>query len=50
MILSNVEIQRAIDAGWLVLDPEPLPRKPGLDGADCFYQTSAVDLGVWQAA
>jgi len=44
MILSNVEIQRAIDAGRLVLDPEPLPRRPGPDGADCPYQTSAVDL------
>jgi dCTP deaminase len=44
MILSNVEIQRAIDVGRLVLDPEPLPRRPGFDGADCPYQTSAVDL------
>ena len=44
MILSNVEIQRAIDAGRLVLDPEPLPRRPAPDGADCPYQTSAVDL------
>jgi dCTP deaminase len=44
MILSNVEIQHAIDAGQLVLDPEPLPRRPGPDGATCPYQTSAVDL------
>jgi dCTP deaminase len=44
MILSNVEIQRAIDVGCLVLDPEPFPRRPGSDGADCPYQTSAVDL------
>jgi hypothetical protein len=44
MILSNVEIQRAIDEGRLLLDPEPLPRKPGWDGADCPYQTSAVDF------
>jgi hypothetical protein len=44
MILSNVEIQRAIDVGRLVLDPEPLPRRPAPDGADCPYQTSAVDL------
>ena len=34
MILSNVEIQRAIDVGRLVLDPEPLPRRPGPDGAN----------------
>jgi dCTP deaminase len=44
MILSNVEIHRALDEGRLVLDPEPKPRKPGDDGADCPYQTSAVDL------
>jgi dCTP deaminase len=44
MILSNVEIHRAIDEGRLVLDPEPLPRRPGLEGVDCPYQTSAVDL------
>jgi dCTP deaminase len=44
MILSNVEIQRALDEGRLVIDPEPLPRKPGGQGIDCPYQTSAVDL------
>lgn len=44
MILSNVEIQLALDEGRLVLDPEPRPRIPGADGADCPYQTSAVDL------
>jgi dCTP deaminase len=44
MVLSNVEIQRAMDEGRLVLDPEPIPRKPGSDGADCPYQTSSVDL------
>jgi dCTP deaminase len=44
MILSNVEIQRALDKKRLVIDPEPLPRMPGADGLDCPYQTSAVDL------
>ena len=44
MILSNVEIQRALDEGRLVLDPEPLPRNSGPGGANCPYQTSAVDL------
>jgi dCTP deaminase len=44
MILSNVEIHRAIDEGRLVLDPEPRPRKPGPDAAYCPYKTSAVDL------
>lgn len=43
MILSNIEIHRAIDEGRVVFNPEPLPRLP--DGtAECPYQTSAVDL------
>jgi deoxycytidine triphosphate deaminase len=45
MILSNVEIHRALDEGRLVLDPEPNPRVPGL-GVDCPYQASAVDLSL----
>jgi dCTP deaminase len=44
MILSNVEIQRAIDDGRLVLDPEPLPRRLGSEGRACPYQTSSIDL------
>src|SRR5688572_21455044 len=44
MILSNVEIQQALDEGRLVLEPQPSPRHPGSDGVDCPYQTSAVDL------
>jgi dCTP deaminase len=45
MILSNVEIQRAIDEKRLLIEPEPLPRKPtGAAGEDCRYQTSSVDL------
>ena len=44
MILSNVEIQRAIDDGRLVLDPEPLPRRLGSDERACPYQTSSIDL------
>lgn len=43
MILSNVEIHRAIDEGRLVIAPEPLPRLPH-GTAECPYQTSAVDL------
>jgi len=47
MILSNVEIQRAIDEKRLFIDPEPLPRMPtGTAGVDCRYQTSSVDLGL----
>lgn len=43
MILSNVEIHRALDEGRLILEPEPRPRLPEA-GADCPYQASAVDL------
>ena len=45
MILSNVEIQRAIDERRLSIDPEPIPRQPtGVAGDDCPYQTTSVDL------
>ncbi|HVY82711.1 MAG TPA: dCTP deaminase [Steroidobacteraceae bacterium] len=44
MILSNVEIQRALDEKRLVLDPEPYPRVPGAPNSDCPYQASSVDL------
>lgn len=45
MILSNVEIHRAIDEKRLLIEPEPLPRKPsGAAGEDCPYQTTSVDL------
>jgi dCTP deaminase len=44
MILSNVSIQKALDKGWLVIDPEPSPRTKTEDSVDCPYQTSAVDL------
>jgi dCTP deaminase len=44
MILSNVSIQRALDKGWLIIDPEPSPRKKTAESAECPYQTSAVDL------
>lgn len=43
MILSNVEIHRALDEKRLRIEPEPLPRFRG-DGVDCPYQTTAVDL------
>lgn len=43
MILSNVEIQNALDGGRLVIDPEPVPRQSS-GNDDCPYQTSAVDL------
>lgn len=45
MILSNLEIHKALDDRRLILDPEPTPRMPGGSGGeDCPYQTSAVDL------
>lgn len=44
MILSNVGIHQALDAGWLKITPEPLPRQMSGEHAECPYQTSAVDL------
>jgi dCTP deaminase len=44
MILSNVEIQAAIDDGRLIIDPEPLPREPTVGHSDCPYDAHSVDL------
>lgn len=44
MILSNVSIQEALDKGWLVIQPEPAPRRVTEGGPKCPYQTTAVDL------
>lgn len=43
MILSNLEIQKALDKGRLVIEPQPLPRTPE-HGKYCPYNTTAVDL------
>lgn len=43
MILSNVDIQAALDSGALVIDPQPSPRRPSTSG-ECPFQPSAVDL------
>jgi dCTP deaminase len=43
MILSNVEIHRALDEQRLIIEPQPAPRTSA-GGQDCPYQTSAVDL------
>jgi dCTP deaminase len=43
MILSNTQIQAALDNKWLVIDPEPLPRRNEGD-VECPYHTSSVDL------
>ena len=44
MILSNVIIHKAIDNGWLTIDPEPSSRTPPNGDPECPYNTSAVDL------
>jgi len=45
MILSNIEIHRALDDKRLVIQPEPLPRLPTTDkDSNCPYQTTSVDL------
>lgn len=42
MILSNIEIHKAIDEGRLIITPDPQPRN--CEEADCPYDTTAVDL------
>ncbi len=43
MILSNVSLHEALDAGRLVIEPEPQPRHK-VGNVVCPYQTSSVDL------
>ena len=43
MILCNTEIQRAIDAGRLIIRPEPWLRRP-TEGQKCPYDTHSVNL------
>jgi hypothetical protein len=46
MILSNVELHRALDNGRLIISPEPRPRvyDPADSNMYCPYETHAVDL------
>ena len=44
MILSNIEIQKALNEGRLVIDPRPQPEQPDSVSGECPYQTSSVDL------
>jgi dCTP deaminase len=44
MILSNVEIHKAIDDGGIIIDPEPMPRLPSLSQPKSPYDTTAVNL------
>jgi len=44
MILSNLEIQKALNDGRLGIDPRPQPEQPDAKSGSCPYQTSSVDL------
>src|SRR5882724_1477010 len=44
MILCNLEMQRAIDEGRLIISPEPTPRTREVAGGHCPYDTHSVDL------
>jgi dCTP deaminase len=44
VILSNVEIHKALDAGDIIITPEPMPRLPSLANAKSPYDTTAVNL------
>ena len=49
MILSNVQIHNALDAGDIVISPEPLPRLPSLQQPKSPYDTTAVNLHLSRA-
>lgn len=44
MILSNVELHRAINDGRLVITPDPQPRIPDVGSEHCPYDTHSIDL------
>ena len=44
MILSNVELHKALDEQRLVIRPEPLPRARSIGQEHCPYDTHSVDL------
>ena len=44
MILSNVEVHKALDDKRLVITPEPMPRAMSVAGGHCPYDTHSVDL------
>jgi dCTP deaminase len=43
MILSNIEMQAAMESGRLVITPKPLPLRPG-PGQKCPYDTHSVNV------
>ena len=49
MILSNVEIHKALKQGRLVITPEPHPRFPSVEHPHCPYDTCSVDLRLGSA-
>lgn len=48
MILSNIEIHKAIDDGDIIISPEPMPRLPSLSQHISPYDTTAVNLKLSQ--
>lgn len=44
MLLSNLEIHKALDEKRLIINPEPLPRVKGLRDKYCPYDSHTVDL------
>jgi dCTP deaminase len=44
MILSNVEIHKALDAGDIIIEPQPTPRFASLAQPKSPYDTTAVNL------
>ena len=44
MLLSNIEIHKALDEGRLVIDPEPQPRFKEIGVKYCPYDSHTVDL------
>lgn len=44
MILCNERLHAALDAGDLVIEPEPSPRIPSVESQHCPYDTHSVDL------
>lgn len=44
MILSNTAVFEALDAGRLLIEPQPTPRRPTVGIAHCPYNTHSVDL------
>ena len=44
MILSNVELFKALDDGRIIIKPEPAPRRPSVSQPHSPYDTHSVDL------